>query len=952
MPSSQKPTPEQVTAAVARITAPHLERYFFERLENPEWIEPLRGRGFFEDPPAPERVDGGVRCRLWPQSAYLARMASAAPEQVAAILETLDTKNWLVVRDMLEAARKLPSRLVRPLVPRLGDAVRSHGLWHHLDTLGAIVAQLGHDHYTEVAIDLLSRGFGGVLERDGPGIRQASYPFFEALTESVVPALAPAAPLPLLEVLLRWVRSAASKEHPSMTDSDDLSYLWRPAIEEHEQNRDHDFAGRIVGVARDVSERAIRDAGFGLSALHDVLWRDGSIVGQRLAIYLIGEFGDREHGLAVSTMLNRALFEDHRVKHEYALLMARQFALLNPDQQSQWLSWIDAGPSADPSADLTCHADHENYWRFCRLHWVHEHLNGAHRTFYEKMLAEHGIPELADLNVHFGGARFVAEQSPFTVDELEALGFDAAIEKARSWRPQPARCRFESPSIEGFANTLQQFVATDPARFSVEASKLVGLSAPFIHAFLRAVIGAVKGNTRVDIANVLSLCHWVLSRPVAERTAPMDEAGHILHADWQWCRDTIGELVAATCEARTVGRPSYGVELREPLWAAIEPLLSDKADSSVVRQRGDMDPRVSDWMLFSINSPRGKAMTAIWAYADWLAWHLDPERKDHAQFAGTLDQMPEVRSALEEQLTDETAGFTGRAGFGMRLGLLWWLDKDWLARHASVIFDLRALEVEPQRAFGWAAWNTFLFSTQPHVEFYKLLRNQFGYAVAQAACCDQAGDLRDGPFFHLGQHLMTLYGRGDLGPDAATAWEADQGVIRRLVTQAHVEVRSYAIEFVGISLNDSGGRLPDEVRERFVGLWERYWAQAGSSDARADPNSSVFGWWFCSGAFDPAWSIQQLESFVARCPRAEPDHLIVEHLAATAEADPLRAAKIVDMLVAGDNEGWRIGGWGGDAKKVLAIALKAGGEARRAAEDAIDRLGKRGRNDFGALLKA
>ena len=951
MPSFQKPTREQVAAAVARLSAPHLERYFFEWLENPEWIEPLRERGFFTDPPAPERVDGGVRCRLWPQSAYLARMAAAAPDEVATILGTIDTANWLVVRDMLSATKSLPSRLVRDLVPRLGDAVRSHMLWHELDTVGEIVANLARDGDTVAAIDFTRRAFGGVVEQEEVALRRASYPFFEALNKLVVPALAAPAPLELLEVLLQWVPSAASKEHPSRTDSDDLSYLWRPAIEEHEQNRDHDFASQLVGSVRDVAERAVRDAGLALATVLELVRSDGSLIGRRLALHLISEFGTQHPDLAVATMLDRALFGDYRVKHEYARLTARQFSLLNPDQQAQWYSWVDAGPPDDSSADPVNRPHYADYWKFCRLHWIREHLTDARRAFYERMLAEQGIPELADLNVHFGGVKAVSEQSPVTVGDLAQRGFDAAIEQARTWRPEPAQRRFDAPSIEGFVNTFQQFVATDPARFSAEASKLVGVSAPFIRAFLRAVMEAVKQSTRVDIASVLSLCHWVLSRPVAERTAPSAESAPLLDADWQWCRDTIGELVAAACEARTDDRPSYGIELREPLWTALEPLLSDKADSYVVRQRTDMDPRVSDWTLFSINSPRGKAMTAVWAYADWLAWHLDPARTEHAKVHGTFDKMPEVRSALERQLTDETAGFAGRAGFGMRLGLLWWLDTAWLERHASAIFDLRALDVDPKRAFGWAAWNTFLFSNRPHIEFYRLLRDQFSYAVDQAIAYDRVGDSREGPCFSLCQHLMTLFGRGDLGADVEAAWNADRGVVRRLVTQAQVAIRSYAIEFIGVSLKDSRGNLPDHVRDRFVGLWERYWAEVGAADASADPNSSVFGWWFSSGVFDPAWSIQRLESFVARCPKAEPDHLIVERLAETADVDPLRAARIVDMLIAGDDEGWRIGGWDDDAKKVLAICLKAGGEARRAAEDAIDRLGKRGRDDFGALLK-
>jgi hypothetical protein len=39
---------------------PEQRRYFFERLENPEWIEPLRERGFFNGPPSPVSKEPNV----------------------------------------------------------------------------------------------------------------------------------------------------------------------------------------------------------------------------------------------------------------------------------------------------------------------------------------------------------------------------------------------------------------------------------------------------------------------------------------------------------------------------------------------------------------------------------------------------------------------------------------------------------------------------------------------------------------------------------------------------------------------------------------------------------------------------------------------------------------------------------------------------------------------------
>src|SRR5262245_10149673 len=96
MQSSKKPTPEQVDAATAHLTAPQHERYFFDGLENPNWIAPLRKRHFFSDPPQVEHVPGGgLRCRPWAQSRYLVRMARLAPEEVASTLVDLKTDNWI-----------------------------------------------------------------------------------------------------------------------------------------------------------------------------------------------------------------------------------------------------------------------------------------------------------------------------------------------------------------------------------------------------------------------------------------------------------------------------------------------------------------------------------------------------------------------------------------------------------------------------------------------------------------------------------------------------------------------------------------------------------------------------------------------------------------------------------------------------------------------------------------
>ncbi len=74
MKSSKTPTPEQVTKAIALLGRKEHYRYFFDRLENPLWLEPLHKQGFFLHPPPPQANEGSVVFPPWPESRYLARI--------------------------------------------------------------------------------------------------------------------------------------------------------------------------------------------------------------------------------------------------------------------------------------------------------------------------------------------------------------------------------------------------------------------------------------------------------------------------------------------------------------------------------------------------------------------------------------------------------------------------------------------------------------------------------------------------------------------------------------------------------------------------------------------------------------------------------------------------------------------------------------------------------------
>ena len=111
MASWKKPTPEIVDKAVASMVRFEQQRYFFERLDNPAWIEPLRKRGWFSTPPVPKRdaERGTIEFQQWQPLKYLSRMAAHEPALVAEIMATLpDSDNPYIFQSFLNAALAMP----------------------------------------------------------------------------------------------------------------------------------------------------------------------------------------------------------------------------------------------------------------------------------------------------------------------------------------------------------------------------------------------------------------------------------------------------------------------------------------------------------------------------------------------------------------------------------------------------------------------------------------------------------------------------------------------------------------------------------------------------------------------------------------------------------------------------------------------------------------------------
>ena len=890
MTSYSKPTNQEVDKAIPLLSSPQHEIYFFSRLENPNWIGPLAKRGVFKHPPKAEHVNGGVRFPGWPPGQYLARMAAKAPAEVAAVFKTIETDNPSVVGDMIDAALAMPADKAACLIPSISEAARKGRLWIYFKDATDLSLRLAEAGRSHAALTLAEAMFAPTFENTQQEPSERDIFWYKEGLKKVVPVLAGSIAHEFLPSLCDWL-NASVKAKNIVDPRSDYPYLWRPAIEEHEQNPDYDFAGVMVGFVRAGFEHAIRSGNLSLDVALEIVQRYAHVIFKRIRLHLIGEFAQQNARVACDTILNRELFDDYQYKHEYAMLAGRRLGLLSPEQRNEWFAWIDAGPDmsdfeqsmkslgrAVPTEDDR--RNWINHWQLEKLHWVRDWLTGAQQDYYKRMLAEFGEPELADMHVHVSSG-FTGDDTPITVEELTAMTFEQVVHAVSSWRPE--RSRFTGPSIEGLGLAFQEYVAKNPEEFSAHARILVDQPANFIRHFIRQMAEAIKAGRPINVSAVLDLCDWVVERPIDERTTARQEYERLVDQNWQWTRDEISRFIQQVCAARTEDVPRYSLDsFRQRMRHLIASLCQDTAQSYILHDTGRDDPRLHDYLGFAINSPRGKAVEAALEYARWVANHIKKSEGKQETIPGGFTGMPEVREMLEWQIAPENRTSEALAVIGSRIGLVFWIDKEWLAQNGARLFRLEDIERGPGLAHGWAAWNAFLVWVRPHIEFYRIFKLQFASAVQHAAKVQLAQRNEHQPMYHLGEHLIMLYGRGQLSLDD------DDCLFRRFIANANPEVRRHAIGFVGQTLAGVE-QIPAKIIDRFQTLWDLYWGGPGRKDAEESPNAALFGTWFSSGKFPPRWALERLEQFVAVNPRPQPSHMIGERLAEIAEWDPLES---------------------------------------------------------------
>jgi hypothetical protein len=942
----KKPTPEMVEKAVANMPRLEQQRYFFERLQNPHWIEPLSTKGFFSNPPEgiKHEAEGTIEVQVWPASQYLARMAGHAADEVCAILIKMpETRNPFVIREFLDAALAMPPDPADMLSTKISKLITTRFLFA-ADKAGDLALKLARAGKANGALGIL-RSVLNVVPDPRPisdemkrlhfthDARSAirDYEYSLILKQNTVD-LSEHLGIDFLNLLCDLLEEALRIESRTTDDEpgriEDYSYIWQTNLAT--SNGGLESPKRLLPPAVLTSAESISSKGQeSLSQVLNSLDKRRYKIFERVALRVLASNPVETIDAVRKKLLDKNLFNDIGVRPEYYELSEKGFGLLSQPEQEQILRWIEEGLdhenllkrgfSEDKSSTLI------ESWRLERLTPLQIHLSPEWQRRYKTLTEKLGNPKHAKYPFHRGGAFAIGTKSPKTEAELHSMSVADIIEYLKSWNPgEEDPFFFQRPSPEGLGAVLSAVVSKRPDSFGDQALKFRETDPTYIRSALHGFESAVRSSKPFPWGQVLELCRWVVSQPVA---IPGRAGGiNTKDPDWAWSLGAIVSLVDEGFKNKAIP-----FSLRQELWSILQ-VLSEVEQASA----GDHDYRKAeaqdrDHWTASINRVKPRAIRCIVMYIEWCRDNVGKE-------SFSFKSVPEAEAGLDRHLDPEVEhDLDVRLIYGELLPFLAHVDEKWVTSSLSQIFPER-LDHRPLRDVAWVA---YLAANPAYDKSFEILSDLYSSAITEIGTPRKVGNdhlLQDADK-DLGQHLMQLYWRGRLSTAAGTA-------LARFFRHAGDLLRAHTIAFVGRSLNPAD--LTPEILERLIILWDYRLSDAQTVDHVHE--MAAFGWWFISGCFDDDWALEHLyKSLLLSNGNMEPKLNTLDRLSELANTRPSIVISCTELIIRADRENVML--WAQELTKILSVVLKSGNlSTTKTAKAIIDLLGARGDHQYRSLL--
>jgi hypothetical protein len=896
-----------------------LRTYFFRSGPNAAWAPILWKRGFFDNPPSPQKTEAGYVLPHWDVQDYLFNVAAEVPDVVVNVAESIKGQGWYISQ-AIRALCHIPGEQAEKLVPKIIEWLDNPQIARSIvREVANLVIHLAQNKRLDAAFALLHALTAPIPPSDIKRIGEMKWgaeaaPKFpdvhiaKGFFERDFRQVAVLDPRRTVTILQEHLCTAIHLEAEALDspDSETRSW-WRSAIEDSDQDIHVAYKHELLRALRYSLETWVQQDAQAVEPLLKQNLRDRREILRRLGLHILHTFPTRYLALVTDELRRVENLDDTGIHHEFFMLLQKGFPHLDavaqtalvaaicngppPARVKQWAEWAQRAEQeggVDAEDDVRGRVQ---LWIRDRLWMLKDYLSGKPAETLDGLLEEFGLPEHPEFTHWSSGGFFIRDIAPIERQELAQMSPEELVRYVQGWRPDP-RQPFgpEQTTYKGLANLVADVILEAPKRYGDQIESVVLFRPEFAYTLLNRA-WASKPATSEAWEFGIRACEILLG----DQTVRTDMSS-AFETSWTSVRSEIVRLIQLGLNNEQCRIPAHLLpRVRELLLVLLDDPDPDKvADRPPEGWLGHEDPAT-----LAINRVRSRALLALIEYAWFCATTVAPKPKvSHATGPHPKRLEPVVREALTRKLDRlEDSSWAVHSVYGCYLPRLFWLDQEWVETHVDQIFPEG--EDEDSVRYYVAAWDSYVIFNRFWPPLFELLRRKYERAIQ-----------------NLGKGWVT---KTHLEPERGLAihvtWEylrsehdlnlpgGSQNLIKLFFQEASPQARGHVPWFFWRVLEDNPNELETYwPRIRAVWKWRAKEASVANHSIDFDDEMRGFAHLLLVApqheTMVSLWPLlEALLPHITRSERREEGWLAVEkYLAAEVDRDPARAIEFYRLM--------------------------------------------------------
>jgi hypothetical protein len=891
MKSWKTPTDEIIEKALSPGKKETDRQYFFSRLKNPLWINPLVKRGYFEHPPGITHLpDGYVQFPFWPEFNYLINIYQEAPDEVIKIILKLPkTDNPRIYDGIVEIALGLEGELSGRLLPKILEYVElEHQFWAY--RFPDLLVHWVNGNQINAALEIAKKLIPfqpdpkakekQKCRRENPenGLRTLLEPSprfdeweYQQILENGIRPLTEQEPYQISHILIdataSMIRLSIHQDDLEKGSDEDFSEIWCRRLDK--PDRDYQISKEtLIHALTYACEKVYEKKSDLIEILDQVLRNQRWKVFKRL----------RQHLYALNPssqtlpwirefILEYKDYGKWDYHYEFQLMIRKACEhfgarLLSEAEQTEIFDAILSGPPKEcfhewMGVNFTEEKFQQRQRHFHRkqLHPFRNLLNGEYQSYFnelENVLKDKSLSDEDYAPMGKAQSGRVSYQSPRSPEELTKLKDEELLRYINDWQEihhdkDDWLIEINIEALAGaFQSVFKNTIAVNGDRLAFWLTNYQRIERPvYIKSLIKAMQDLVKEHHFEKLEQWIEVCNWVLSHPDIDNGEELRRSDELKeNPDWRSSRRAVIDFLDA-CLDKDSNTP---VSARDSL-AKLLRLLCIQFDWRLDRNK-PVILNHDDPITEALNNIRSLALEKLVNFGVWVRRYL-PE-----------DLVPEVTGILDERFKPGTEFPLTKPEYailGVNFVRIYNLNQNWAIQHKANFFPQENI------IFWLQAFGNYLRFNHPIKQIFVTLQEDFIFALNHLKELEAMKSSETEVVDNLGQHLFTYY-----------LWEVyplkgEESLLARFYekTAANRQYWINIFDYVGRSLKNSGKFLEVSLINRVIAFFD--WRfQVNEPD-----ELQKFTYWLAADCLDPDWRLKNYLK-ILDVSRAKDVHLSIE----------------------------------------------------------------------------